>query len=169
MCMQHTILVTTVICTLLSVIAALFAGKWWHWLSLVSSIVTTFIGIPAGLTLRPKLLIGFTVMDGLDLIFKLICMGYLIHYRMRINDNCSPFDAKFHEDCPKGNWRLKLLNVNNGIVFYTIGALIELFLFIYGICLINNVRRYPPMSQKEYSRSLSEMEKRGSNAVAANK
>jgi hypothetical protein len=145
-CMQHSLLVTSVISGLMTVIGALFgAYKWFHWIPLVTAIIVMLVAIPAAYHLRPKLLIWFAIIDGSDFILKVFNIGSLIYYKVKINEDCSPFDmAGSEEECPNTNWRILLLNITNAIVFYIFAAIIEIILFTFSIYLIYSVRKYKP-------------------------
>jgi hypothetical protein len=144
--MQHTLLVTSVISGSMTVIGAIFgAYKWFHWIPLVTAIVVMLVGIPAAYYLTTKLLIWFAVIDGSDFILKVFNIGSLIYYKVKINEDCSPFDmAGSEEECPNTNWRLLLLDITNAIVFYIFAAIIEIILFTFSIYLIYSVRKYKP-------------------------
>ncbi len=169
-CMQHTLLVTSVISGSMTVIGVLFgAYKWFHWIPLATALVVTSVGIPAAYYLTTKLLIWFAVVDGLDFILKVFNIGSLIYYKVKINEDCSPFDmAGSEEECPNTNWRLLLLNITNAIVFYIFAAIIEITLFTFSIYLIYSVRKYKSyLIDNSFAESKSlEESKDMSNSVA---
>lgn len=145
-CMQHSILVTGVISCALTVIGVLFgAYKWYHWFPLATALLVLLVAIPAAHYLTVNLLISFAVVDGLDFILKVFNIGSLIYYKVKIGEDCSPFDlAGNEEECPDTNWRLLLLNLTNAIVFYIFSAVIEITLFTFSIYLIYSVQKYRP-------------------------
>lgn len=145
-CMQHTLLVTSVISCLLTVIGVLFgAYKWYHWFPLATALIVLLIAIPASYYLTIKLLVLFAIIDGSDFILKVFNIGSLIYYKVKINEDCSPFDlAGDEQQCPDTNWRLILLHITNAIVFYIFSAIIEIILFTFSIYLIYSVRKYKP-------------------------
>ncbi|XP_054155893.1 chymotrypsinogen A-like [Oppia nitens] len=92
-CMRHTIAVTGVISCSLTAIGVLFgAYRWYHYLPLVTGLLVLGIAIPAAYYLTVRLLLAFAVADGLDFIFKVFTVGSLIYYKIKIAEDCSPYD-----------------------------------------------------------------------------
>jgi len=145
-CMQHTLLVTSVISSSLTLIGVLFgAYKWYHWSLLFTALLVILAGVPAAYYMKIKLLIIFAVIDGFDFILKVFCIGSLIYFKVKISEDCSPFDlAGNEEECPDTNWRLLLLNITNATVFFIFSAIIEIILFTFSIYLVYSVRKYRP-------------------------
>lgn len=143
-CMQHTIITTSVLSTLMTIIGVLFgAFKWYHWLPIPTTSITSLIGIISACTLNYYLLILFALIDGIDFLFKVFIIASFVHRKIEIIENCSPYELAVDADnCPRDNWRLDSLNITNGMVYCVFSAIVQLILFTFAIYLVFTVKKY---------------------------
>lgn len=103
---------------------------------------------PSQVDLGRKLLISYSILGGIDLIFKILFVTYIEERLRQMTEKCNfEYDycsrncTQLQNECY--HWRLDDLNLTNSMVFQIFSCLTQLVLVIFSIQLIIYVTRKP--------------------------
>lgn len=135
-CLQHTVLVGSVISSLMTLIGSMFGSiKWYYWITMAATLITTPLAVWSAVSLKRRLLSIYIALCSLELIFKILFITNYVFIKHRKREECTNLE----DDVEPPHclyWRYDDLNLTNAIVFHSFASIMELVFLIFAVKLV---------------------------------
>lgn len=139
-CMQHWLLVGSVVSALVTLIGSLFGSQeWYYWITMGATLITTPLAITASVTLRRRYLWAFIALITVELMLKVIFITNYGFIKRSERERCTNLE----EDTPPDDcraWRYNDLNFTNAIIFHAGGFIMGTTFLIFAVQLLAFIR-----------------------------
>lgn len=105
---------------------------WASWLVVIASLISTPLAVSASSKLNHVLLVIYSVVGGLEVIFKIVFITLVFNKKISVARECTA-NSIAPSSCI--NWRLDDLDLTNSMVFHTIASIAQVTLIIFSIQL----------------------------------